>query len=254
MELTDYFSRIHFDGEAAVSLDTLRKLHYLHPQHIPFENLDPLSRKPVSLEKHDIAQKLIHAKRGGYCFEHNNLFKAVLEQIGFDVRGLSGRVLWNGQPARLAPRTHMLLLITLDGQEYIADVGFGSMTLTTPLLFQPGIAQSTPHETFRITQEDDTYLLEVQIKNVWVPVYEFYLQEQFPVDYKLANWYVSTHPDSLFLKDMIVARVGEGVRYVLVNNTLSTRYTGKDAEKKELKSEEDVQAVLRDIFGIADNK
>lgn len=251
MELKDYFSRIHYDGQATASLDTLRELHFLHTQHIPFENLDPLAGKPVSIELPDIVQKLVHDKRGGYCFEHNHLFKAVLEQIGFNVTGLSGRVLWNGQTAQLAPRTHMLLLVTVDGRQYIADVGFGSMTLTAPILFQPDIEQSTPHETFRIVRSGDDYILEVQIRNVWVPVYLFYGVEQFLIDYKLANWYVSTHPDSIFLKDRIVARVGEGVRYVLVNNVLSVRHTGKDAEKQELKSDEEINNILRDVFGIA---
>ncbi|GEP97886.1 arylamine N-acetyltransferase family protein [Chitinophaga cymbidii] len=250
MNLEDYFSRIHYNGAAAASLNTLRELHFLHTQHIPFENLSPLAGAPVSIELPDIVQKLVHDKRGGYCFEHNHLFKAVLEEIGFKVTGWSGRVLWNGQLAHLAPRTHMLLRVEVEGREYIADVGFGSMTLTSPILFQPDIAQSTPHETFRIMQTDGHYVLEVQIRNVWVPVYMFYAEEQLLIDYKLANWYVSTHPDSIFRKDLMVARTGAGVRYVLVNNVLSVRHTGKDAEKRELKDEAEVNAVLREIFGI----
>lgn len=230
-------------------MDTLKELHFLHTQHIPFENLDPLSGKPVSIELPDIVQKLVHDKRGGYCFEHNHLFKAVLEQIGFSVTGLSGRVLWNGQVPHLAARTHMLLQVTVDGRQYIADVGFGSMTLTSPILFQTDIEQTTPHETFRIVRSGDDYVLEVQIRNVWVPVYLFYGAEQFPIDYKLANWYVSTHPDSIFLKDRMVARTGAGVRYVLVNNVLSIRHTGKDAEKREL-GDDEVNKILQEVFGI----
>src|SRR5690606_5285304 len=97
---------------------------------------------------------------------------------------------------------------------------------------------------------DGHYVLEVQIRNVWVPVYMFYAEAQLLIDYKLANWYVSTHPDSIFRKDLMVARTGAGVRYVLVNNVLSVRHTGMDAEKRELKDEAEVNAVLREIFGI----
>ena len=68
MELTDYFSRIHYKGQATPSLETLRELHFLHTQYIPFENLDPLAGRPVSIELPDIVQKLVHNKRGGYCF------------------------------------------------------------------------------------------------------------------------------------------------------------------------------------------
>src|SRR5690349_12077583 len=87
-----YFERIGFSGSIAPTLQTLETLHALHPAAIPFENLDPLMGVPVRLELKNLEQKLLFDKRGGYCFEHNLLFKAMLEDLGYDAAGLAARV------------------------------------------------------------------------------------------------------------------------------------------------------------------
>src|SRR3569623_164652 len=104
-----------------------------HPAAIPFENLDPLMRRPVKIDRASVDAKLVQGGRGGYCFEQNSLFRAALEAIGFQVTGLSARVQWNAPPERINPRTHMLLRLALPEGDHIADVGFGGLTLTTPL-------------------------------------------------------------------------------------------------------------------------
>src|SRR4051812_32745388 len=149
-DLNAYFTRVGFSGVASPTLDTLRELHLRHTQSIPFENLNPLLGWPVQLDPVSLQQKLIQARRGGYCYEQNLLFKQALEAIGFRVTGLAARVVWNVTEGVVLPRTHMLLRIDLAGQPYIADVGFGGLTLTAPLLLEAGIEQPTPHESFRL--------------------------------------------------------------------------------------------------------
>src|SRR5690606_104383 len=90
-----YFNRINYSGDRTPTLGTLQRIHSLHPKHLPFENLNPLLRIPVKLDLESLSQKMLKQRRGGYCFEHNLLLKAVLESIGFSVRGLAARVLWN---------------------------------------------------------------------------------------------------------------------------------------------------------------
>src|SRR5215472_1033665 len=99
LDLDSYFRRIGFDGEAKPEFATLAAIHALHAAAIPFEGIDPLIGRPVRLDLASLQAKLVASRRGGYCFEHNVLFKAVLEAIGFDVTGLAGRVAWGGDGA-----------------------------------------------------------------------------------------------------------------------------------------------------------
>ena len=125
VDLDAYFQRIGYQGTAASTVETLRRLHHLHPQAIPFENLSPALGLPVPLDLPSVERKFIREGRGGYCYEQNALFAAVLCQLGFQVRGLSARVLWNSPEDAITARSHMLLEVTAEGEAYLADVGFG---------------------------------------------------------------------------------------------------------------------------------
>ena len=105
-----------------------------------------------------IQRKLVGARRGGYCFEHNLLFRGVLDALGFRTRSLGARVVWGRTDAEMPARTHMLLLVDLEGRTYLADVGFGGVTLTAPLVLETGREQATPHEPFRLDSIGDERL------------------------------------------------------------------------------------------------
>ena len=106
-----YFERIGFAGSIAPTLTTLEQLHALHPAAIAFENLDPLLGIPVRLELRNLEQKLLFEKRGGFCFEQNLLFKAMLEDLGYTVTALAARVHWNRPEDEEQPLSHMALLV-----------------------------------------------------------------------------------------------------------------------------------------------
>lgn len=144
--LNHYFARINWLGAAAANIDTLRALHLKHNCTIPFENLDVLLPREIQLDDQSLEDKLVIARRGGYCFEQNGVFERVLRELGFNVRSLLGRVVLSNPPA-LPPRTHRLLLVELEGEKWIADVGFGGQTLTAPIRLMPDIMQTTPHES-----------------------------------------------------------------------------------------------------------
>jgi len=134
--LSTYFHRVGYTGNASVSLETLQTLHLHHTQAIAFENLNPFLGWPVPLDTASLQEKLVNSRRGGYCYEQNLFFKHVLETIGFRVTGLAARVVWNMTPDVVLPRTHMLMRVEARGESFIADVGFGSLTLTAPLRLQ----------------------------------------------------------------------------------------------------------------------
>ncbi|HFV7985259.1 TPA: arylamine N-acetyltransferase [Escherichia coli] len=138
--LNHYFARINWSGAAAVNIDTLRALHLKHNCTIPFENLDVLLPREMQLDDQSLEEKLVFARRGGYCFEQNGVFERVLRELGFQVRSLLGRVVLSNPPA-LPPRTHRLLLVEQEGEKWIADIGFGGQTLTAPIRLVADIAQ-----------------------------------------------------------------------------------------------------------------
>ncbi|MGA0805112.1 MAG: arylamine N-acetyltransferase family protein, partial [Pseudohongiellaceae bacterium] len=178
-DLQRYLARIGYDGIPQRDAATLHALHALHPQHIPFENLDSWQGRRVSLQPDAVFRKLVDKGRGGYCFEHNQLFRRVLEALDFTVQGLSARVLWMLPSGVVLPRTHMALLVTLDEQRWIADVGFGSMTMTAPLALQADV-QPTPHEHYRVLEADGYYTVEAQVREQWQPLYRISLDACFP--------------------------------------------------------------------------
>lgn len=209
VDLSRYFARIGYRGPAQPTLDVLRELQLLHPQSIPFENLNPYTGARVALDLESVVDKLIERRRGGYCFEQNKLFYTVLVQLGFRVTPLIARVRWQRPPDVSTPQTHMLLRVDLDGATWFADVGFGSTTLTAPLRFDPNVAQSTPHGTFRVVDAPVAGELEIECETPagWQPLYRFSLKPVEWVDYEVANWYTSRHPDSFFTHDLVVCRI-----------------------------------------------
>jgi N-hydroxyarylamine O-acetyltransferase len=247
-QLAAYFDRIGYSGPQQATSETLHALHRLHPQVIPFENLDTLLGRTPRLDLESVFAKLVSARRGGYCYEHNLLFRAVLDTLGFETTGLAARVLWN-DPAGMMPRTHMMLLVETPDNTWLADVGFGSMTLSAPLLFDTGREQATPHEPFRLDLiERGDFLLQVKLGDAWRPIYRFDLEPQFPADYAMANHYVSTYPESIFVDHLIVARVMPGQRQTLFDTTLTQR--GDTESKRELTNAEGLRGVLQDVFGL----
>lgn len=249
-DLDAYFARIGHAGSRDASLDTLRTLHFRHPQAIPFENIDPFLGHPVRLDLAALRDKIVLGGRGGYCFEHNLLFMHALKAIGFEVSGLAARVLWGQSEDAITARSHMLLRIELDGLTYIADVGFGGLTLTAPLLLEPGREQATPHETFRILEAGDHFRLQAAIGGDWRSLYRFDLQPQYEVDYSVTNYFLSTSPTSHFLSSVIAARAAPDRRYALRGNRLSIHHLGGRTEQTEITTAAELADTLQGQLGI----
>lgn len=245
--LDAYFKRIGYKGPAKASLEVLQQLHLLHPKSIPFENLNPFLGIPVKLDSESLQKKLVDDGRGGYCFEQNLLFKEVLETLGFRVKGLAARVLWNQDESEMTSRGHMLLLVETDEKQYIADVGFGGLGTTAPLLLEPGIEQQTPHELYKVEQSGGEYILRSHVKGEWKALYRFGLEEHYMQDYEVTNWYLSNHPESHFVTGLFIARpeIGPARRYGLKENQLSIHTLEKGTEKRTLNTADELKEVLK---------
>ncbi|MEJ8575036.1 arylamine N-acetyltransferase [Microbaculum marinum] len=249
-DLDAYLKRIGYAGDRAASRATLAGLTLAHAQAIPFESLDPLLGRPVRLDIASLQEKLVGASRGGYCFEHNALLQRALAALGFSVTGLAARVVMNLPPDTVTARTHMVLKVELADGPAIADVGFGGMTPTGPLLLRTGLVQGTPHESFRLADSDGEYRLDALIGDTWTPIYRFDLQPQTTADYEVTNFYTSTHPASAFVTRLIAARPVPGGRWALSNTSLARHRLGGETERRTLSSAAELRDALTDIFGI----
>jgi N-hydroxyarylamine O-acetyltransferase len=249
-DIDAYLARIGYSGARLPRLDVLRALHLHHAQAIPFENLNPFLRWPVRLDTASIQQKLVREGRGGYCFEQNLLFAHALHALGFRVSGLAARVLWNAPADAQPARGHMLLRIELDGERYVADVGFGVVTLTGPLRLEPHVEQTTPHEPFRLLSAEDEFVMQARIKGDWKTLYRFGLQTQVVADYEVTNWYLSNHPASHFITGLIAARPEADRRYALRNNELAVHFRDGRSERRILTSAAELRDALVDAFHI----
>ena len=248
LDVDAYFERIGYLGPRSVGIDALSAIHLQHTQTIPFENLNPFLRWPVRLDVPSLQQKLVRDGRGGYCFEHNLFLSHVLRQLGFRVRGLAARVMWNVPEGTVPPRSHMLLLIELDEGLYLADAGFGGLTLTAPLRLQVDVEQRTPHEPFRVIESGDGFIMQAKAGNTWRSLYRFDLVEQFQADYEVSSWYLCNHPASQFVTTLIAARVDRTCRYALRGNEFAVHYMDGTSERHTLTSGEALRAALEDAF------
>lgn len=250
VDLDAYLQRIGYGGPVAADLRTLKALTTAHVAAIPFENIDPLLGIPVSLELDAIERKLVKSGRGGYCFEQNGLLMAVLKAIGFDVSGLIARVLWNKPEDAVVAQTHMVLRVELDGESWLADVGFGSMALGGALRLQPDVAQATSLEPFRLITNGTAWRMQANVRDEWKTLYRFDLQPREAIDYVVANHFTSTHPESHFLHGLIVARALADRRLGLRDREYVEHRFGAESVRRTLRDAGEIMQVLREQFGI----
>lgn len=245
LDVDAYLARIGYDADLRPSADTLRSLHRAHAAAIPFENLGVVLGRGISLELDDVQDKLLRRDRGGYCYEHNLLFAALLERLGYRVRRLAARV----QPEKPGPRTHMLLLVEADGEEWLADVGFGA-ALLEPIPFSDGAVSRQGGWTYGLERvEDGPWLLRSSDPNGWSDLYAFTLEPQRPIDYAVHNHYTSTHPDSPFVGQVVAIRTTPEVRHTLRGRELTVFHPGGSTDSRDLAVDE-LADVLRGTFGI----
>lgn len=245
-----YLQRFGFEAPPEPTLDTLRLLQLRHTGVFPFENLATISGAPVLIDLPSIEEKILVGGRGGYCYELNNLFFALLLELGFDARAISGRVVMNQPEGSWTARTHRLSLVTIDDVRYITDVGFGGMVPTAPLLLDTEAEQATPHEPYRIEKQPDGYMLLANVAGEWRSMYLFDLQRQEDIDYTIGNWYVSTHPESPFSQRLMVARTGEGWRKTLNNGSFAVHRMGANSERREVTQVDELIELLAREFAL----
>ena len=247
LDLEAYLGRIGYSGRVQPVPAVLEAIHLAHATHIPFENLDILLKRPIRLDLASLQAKLVTGGRGGYCFEQNLLFSAVLQRLGFSVTQLAARVLYRSR--RKLPRTHILLLVNVDGATWLADVGFGLEGLLLPVPFGSGREARQFAWTYRVTETDGEWILQSLRNGSWTDLYSFSLEPQLAVDFEPANHYTSTHPESRFVRTLTVQLPTPDVRSMLRNQELVLD-RGGTVTRRVLADDGELLAVLAETFGL----
>ena len=250
LDLQAYLRRIGIATAGAPSPSVLAQLHDAHTRAIPFENLDVLLGRNIRLDVAALQQKLVHENRGGYCFEQNSLFAAVLRELGYSVTTLGARVRYSVPKGIETPMTHMVLAVESGDRTWLADVGFGGVGLTTPIPWEVDVEQVTRLDTYRLAASGGNTLLQANMRGEWQDLYEIGPEPLKPIDYEVANWFTSTHPSSRFVQGLAVARPTEDGRWTLRNGVLAFR-RGDDSEESPIRTMPALIEVLRLRFGLA---
>lgn len=223
----------YFERTGASASSSLTELHEKHVRAIPFENIDVMLGRVPSLDLADIQAKMLGRRRGGYCFEHQLLFTAVLERLGHTVARRMGRVM-------TGPRTHFMSIV----DDHLVDVGFGAGVLHPMPLVDGAVVDQAgwPH---RLRFAEGYWVLEKETADGWRRMHAFEPDvEQLPVDYMMANYYIATHERSPFSRQLVVMRLEPGLSRRLVGSTLTVERPGEKPENSQV---EDLRKTLESL-------
>ncbi|MDN3249050.1 MULTISPECIES: arylamine N-acetyltransferase [unclassified Streptomyces] len=256
-----YLRRLGAEYPAWPTLDALRELHLRHLRTVPFENLSVHLGEEIVLQEERLLDKVVGARRGGFCYELNGLFGALLTALGYEVTLLAARVYGEGGALGI-PYDHLALLVrTVDGGDWLADVGFGAHS-HGPLEFGERGEQEDPGGTFRIVEagpdeagvrggHDTARAADLDVLRDGQAVYRVELRPRVLGDFVSGAWWHSTSPRSHFLRSPVCSRLTEdGGRITLSGRRLTTTTPDGGREERELATDEEVLAAYRDRFGV----
>jgi N-hydroxyarylamine O-acetyltransferase len=247
LDIPAYLERIAYTGPRDVSPETLRALHLAHLYTVPFENLDIHLGRPLSLDDAALFDKIVTRRRGGFCYELNGLFCALLRELGFRVTMLSAEVA--RQAGGFSPRfDHLALRVDLD-EPWLADVGFGD-GFRLPVRLADAADQPQGDSAYRIVTDGEyRILLRRNDPSDWTPQYRFTLQPHALADFADRCRFHQTSPESHFTQGRICTLATPAGRVTLGGlRLIETTRAGRT--ESDLTGEAEYAAALRDRFGV----
>lgn len=246
-ELESYLARVGLTEVPKPDEQGLRALHRAQFFSIPFENLDIQLNRGISLDPDDLVTKLVHGRRGGYCFELNGLLLMALRSLGFSARPLLARVHLHEPPSG---RTHQLALVDIGGRPWIIDAGFGAGGLRCPLPLESGRTEQGPGWAFRLEDREPWgIMMSSREDGRWKDSYSFDLTHVTAADIAVGNHYTSTSPASHFVTSRVASLPLEEGRVSLKNFTLS-RIEGGSKTTREIPPGRRYLVEVEEAFGI----
>jgi len=244
--VTPYLKRINYRGSLTPSAETLRNLQVAHLLSVPFENLSIHSHEPIVLNDEALFDKIVERRRGGFCYECNGLFAALLRSLGFDVSMLSAEVAKEGGGFSQSFE-HMTLLVKLE-ETWLVDVGFGDSFLE-PLKVDVSTEQIQGPQSFRIIAQDHYFVVQRQYEREWKPEYRFTLQPYNYSDFEEMCRYHQTSPESHFTQKRICSLATSDGR-ITVSDMLFIVTSNGLREERTLSNSQEYDEILHKQFGI----
>jgi N-hydroxyarylamine O-acetyltransferase len=248
INLDAYLNRIQWGGEIKPDLATLAAIVRAHMAHIPFENLDVLLGKPVRLDLDSLQNKLVHARRGGYRFEHSTLLAAVLTRLGFAPQRKLARVTLKA-PIDVVPRTHMFLVVPLPEGPFVVDAGFGALAPPFPLPLRDTTPADSEGLSHWMRQDKQYWRMCARSKGEVNEAWGSTLEDEGQGDVDMGNHYVSTHPHSVFVNHILLLALTPEGRVTVMDRDVRI-WRDDTAESWQLADQTDLQALLQRYFGI----
>jgi N-hydroxyarylamine O-acetyltransferase len=246
VDIDAYLDRIDYHGTIEPTERTLRELQLAHLLTVPFENLSIHAGEPIVLDDHSLFDKIVRRRRGGFCYELNGLFAALLRALRFKVEMLSAGVA-NDEGDFGPDFDHMVLTVTLEDR-WLVDVGFGD-SFRHPLLLDYEGEQSEDNDAYRIAHNSHLILSQRRGDGEWKDQYRFTLQPHTYPDYAGMCHYHQTSPQSHFTRARVCTRATPDGRITLSELRLITTRNG-EREEQLLGGDEEYKTALREYFGI----
>lgn len=255
-----YLARIGMSSAPACDIDGLDSLQRAHTRSIAFENLDIRLGRGIRIDGESVFEKLVRRRRGGYCFEQNRLFSDVLTTLGVANRPLLARGRLNLPPESIPPRTHVCLLATVGGEEWLLDAGFGGLYIA-PMRLEDGVVTCSGHRLRQAGEAgspEGQWWLERAAQPVvgggeaadWQPQYSFDTFEVAPEDLEQASHWTSTRPDTRFTTGHI-ASISLPDGFASLNDRQLTVYRADGKDIRQLDDPAAYADVLRNVFKLA---
>lgn len=249
-QMEKYFERINYKGTTDISLENLTLLQKGHLYNIPYENLDQMNSVPLSLTPEGVFEKIVTNHRGGYCFENQGLLCYALRTLGYDVVQYAGRFM--NEPDVIQMRRHRILVVTIDNERYVCDVGMRSETSRVPLLLVEGLVQTDGVGEYKYVK-DDFYgwvIMQKLPDKEWKPLYGFTEEVQVDDDFVMPSFFCEKHPDSPFNTIMKIAIYTPDSNLNIVDNEYKVYKMGKCVEESVIENEDAARKMLFEKFGI----
>lgn len=248
LNLDAYFARIGWREPAPPTLATLARLMRAHMLHIPFESLDTLLGRPVRLDLEALQEKLIGARRGGYCFEHATLFAAVMEELGFQPVSHLARVVVFAPPEKV-PRLHMLLSVALEEGRFIVDPGFGGYAAPFPVPLIDQGASPPPGTTHWMMCDGRSWILRTLRDGAAIDGWISNMEPEYAVDFEVANHFTATHESSPFRNMIMMSILKDDGRLTVLNRDVTMRRGDKVLSSFQLADRAALRALIVEHLG-----
>jgi N-hydroxyarylamine O-acetyltransferase len=246
--LEAYLNRIQYGGDVRPTLETLSAVTMAHTGNIPFENLDVVLGRPIKLDIESLQNKLVRDKRGGYCFEHGTLMAAALRVMGFEPVSHTARVTLFF-PRSQAPRTHMILSVTLAEGMFVLDPGFGGLAPRFPVPAPIGSEPQPSDDRSHWLERDDRFFdLRILTGDKTIDAWSTTFEPENEIDFVLGNHYTSSHPDSPMCNRIMLRAYSGDSMVTAMNRDVTVRRAG-EARTFQLADRAALRELLNDHFG-----